>query len=174
MRNTFASVLSLALFVLLSSLLSSTSQAETARRTAARQKTQKTLFKHATVEQAWKKAVITKKPLLVMFTSDGCLYCTKMMNETYYHPTVERMLSQNTETVVAHANDYRGLVKKLGIRGYPSTVLISPEGEVLDFMVGYVEAKVFAERIYPLLQKHRTAQLSNASSSVAVNSPQSK
>jgi thioredoxin-related protein len=174
MRNTFASVLSLALLI----LLSSSSPAETARRIAGRQQglagRQQGLFKHATVEQAWKTAVTTKKPLLVMFTSDGCLYCTKMMKETYQNPAIERMLLQNTETVMAHSRDYQGLVKKMGIRGYPSTVLISPEGEVLDFMEGYVEAKVFAKRVYPLLQKHRTAQLTNASSSVAVNSPQSK
>jgi thioredoxin-related protein len=165
MRNTFASVLSLALLI----LLSSSSLAETTRRATRRQSE---LFRHATVEQAWKSSVASKKPLLVMFTSDNCLYCKKMMKETYHHPAIERMLSQNTETVVAHSRDYKSLVKKMGVRGYPSTLLISPEGEVLDFMEGYVEAKVFAERVYPLLQKHRTAQLSDANSSVAVNTAQ--
>ena len=161
MRTTFASVLTLALTIALCSSL----QAEPTHRAESRTKG---LFTHSTVEQAWKSAVTTKKPLLVMFTSDGCMYCTKMIKETYQHPAIERMLSQNTETVLAHSRDYRGLVQKLGVRGYPSTLLISPEGDVLDFMEGYVEPKAFAERIYPLLQR-RTAQVSNAHSTVAVN-----
>ncbi len=111
----------------------------------------------------------TNKPLLVMFTSDSCIYCRKMMKETYRHPAIEWMLSENTETVVAHARDYRGLVKKLGVRGYPSTLLVSPQGEVLEFMEGFVDAQTFAARISPLLLK-RTARVSNANSSVALNS----
>ena len=40
----------------------------------------------------------------------------------------------NTESVLAHADQYRDLAKKLGIRGYPTTMLVSPEGKVLDIM----------------------------------------
>ena len=161
MKTTSRSVLPLALLMVLGSSLA----AQPARQVESRSKG---LFTHATVEQAWKSAVTTKKPLLVMFTSDGCLYCQKMVKETYQHPAIERMLSGNTETVVAHSRDYRDLVQKLGVRGYPSTLLVSPQGEVLDFMEGFVDAKEFADRIYPLLHK-RTAQASDASSSVAVN-----
>ncbi len=166
MKTTFASVLTLTLLTVVSSSL----QAEPTRRVESRGKG---LFKHATVEQAWKSAVTTKKPLLVMFTSDNCSYCKKMMKETYQHPAIERMLSQSTETVLAHSRDYQGLVQKLGVRGYPSTLLISPEGEVLDFMEGYVEAKAFAERVYPLLHR-RNAQAGGVDASVAANTTQHK
>jgi len=161
MKSTFASVLTLVLLT----VGSQASQAQLVHQQASRGKA---IFTHTSVEQAWKSAVATKKPLLVMFTSDSCLYCKKMMKETYQHPAIARMLSQSTETVMAHSRDYRDLVQKLGVRGYPSTLLISPEGNVLDFMEGYVEPKAFADRIYPLLLK-RTAQVSNADSSIAVN-----
>ena len=52
---------------------------------------------------------------------------------------------------MAHSDDYAALIKKLGIRGYPSSLLISPEGEVLDFIEGYLEPKAFAGRVGPLL-----------------------
>ena len=161
MRFTVASVPTFALLIALGSSL----QAEPTRQVESRTKG---LFTHATVQQAWKSAATNNKPLLVMFTSDNCIYCRKMMKETYRHPAIMRMLSENTETVVAHARDYRDLVKKLGVRGYPSTLLVSPQGEVLEFMEGFVDAQTFAARISPLLQK-RTARVSNANSSVALN-----
>jgi thioredoxin-related protein len=161
-HTTRASCLALTLLIVLSPLVT----AEQPRQIDIRPRV---LFVQTSVEQAWKSAVAAKKPLLVMFTSDGCMYCQKMLNETYRHPAIERMLYESTETVLAHSRDYKDLAKKLGVRGYPSTLLVSPEGEVLDFMEGYVDAKAFADRVYPLLHK-RTARADDASASVAVHS----
>lgn len=160
MKTTIASTLTLALLFLGSSL-----QAEPTR---VPEPLPKGLFAHATLEQAWRSSVATNKPLLVMFTSDRCMYCTKMLKETYHNPTIEKMLSEHTQSVLAHSNDYRELVKKLGVRGYPSTLLISPQGEVLDYMEGFVDAPTFAARVYPVLRK-RTSQSGNRSSTFAVN-----
>ena len=110
------------------------------------------VFDHSTVEEAWKSAIAKKRPLLVMFTSENCTFCRKMI-ATYSHRGVQQMLRGRTESVMAHSDDYAGLIKKLGIRGYPSSLLISPEGEVLDFMEGYVDAKSFADRVGPLLDR---------------------
>ena len=112
------------------------------------------LFSQTSIEKGWKRATQQRRPMLVMFTSDNCMYCKKMLTETYGHPAIERMLAANTQTVLAHADDYQGLVKKLGIRGYPSSVLISPKGDVLDFMEGFVPPKDFAKRVSPLLKEH--------------------
>lgn len=109
------------------------------------------LFRHATLEQAWESAVANKKPLLVMFTSDNCVYCQKMLTKTYGHPAIKQMLVGQTESVLAHANDYGELVKRLGIRGFPTTLVISPQGEVLDVMEGFVEPRAFSQRVTPLL-----------------------
>jgi thioredoxin-related protein len=57
---------------------------------------------------------------------------------------------------MAHSDHYASLIKKLGIRGYPSSLLISPEGEVLDFMEGYVAPQEFAKRVIPLLDRPAT------------------
>lgn len=109
------------------------------------------IFDHATVEGAWKEAILRRRPLLVMFTSDNCTYCRKMAKETFGNPQVQHLLRGRTESVMAHSDDYAALIKKLGIRGYPSSLLISPEGEVLEFIEGYLEPKAFAQRVGPLL-----------------------
>lgn len=118
------------------------------------------LFSQTSIEQAWKQATEQQQPLLVMFTSDNCKFCKKMLAETYGHPAIERMLATHTQTVLAHKNDYEALVKKLGIRGYPSSVLISPKGDVLEFVEGFLPPKEFAQRVTPVLRlQARNAQL---------------
>lgn len=114
------------------------------------------VFDHKTVEEAWKVAIEKKKPLLVMFTSNNCTFCRKMIADTYSNQSIKEMLRGRTESVMAHSDDYAALIKKLGIRGYPSSLLISPEGEVLDFMEGYVAPQEFAKRVSPLLDRPST------------------
>ncbi len=114
------------------------------------------VFDHKTVEEAWKVAIENKKPLLVMFTSNNCTFCRKMIKDTYSNQGVKEMLHGRTESVLAHSDNYAALIKKLGIRGYPSSLLISPEGEVLDFMEGYVDPQAFAKRVGPLLDRPAT------------------
>lgn len=114
------------------------------------------VFDHKTVEDAWKVAIEKKKPLLVMFTSNNCTYCRKMIADTYSNENVKAMLRGRTESVMAHSDDYAALIKKLGIRGYPSSLLISPDGEVLDFMEGYVAPQEFAKRVGPILEQPTT------------------
>jgi thioredoxin-related protein len=115
------------------------------------------LFTQTSIEKGWQTATDRQQPMLVMFTSDNCLYCKKMLAETYGHPAIQQMLASNTQTVLAHADDYQALVKKLGVRGYPSSVLVAPNGDVLEFMQGYVPAKDFAQRIRPILQSQARA-----------------
>lgn len=114
------------------------------------------VFDHKTVEDAWKVAIEKKKPLLVMFTSNNCTFCRKMIADTYSNQTVKELLRGKAESVMAHSDNYASLIKKLGIRGYPSSLLISPEGEVLDFMEGYVAPQEFAKRVTPLLDRPAT------------------
>jgi thioredoxin-related protein len=114
------------------------------------------VFDHKTVEDAWKVAIEKKKPLLVMFTSNNCTYCRKMIADTYSNQQVKELLRGRTESVMAHSDNYAALIKKLGIRGYPSSLLITPEGEVLDFMEGYVDPQAFAKRVGPLLDRPAT------------------
>lgn len=123
------------------------------------------LFSETSIEKGWNRSMQRKQPMLVMFTSDNCKFCKKMLAETYGHPAIEQMLANNTQTVLAHKNDYEALVKKLGIRGYPSSVLISPKGDVLEFVEGFLPPKEFAARVVPVLQKQaRDSQLAQQTS----------
>jgi thioredoxin-like negative regulator of GroEL len=113
---------------------------------------QQPLFTHHTLDHAWQTAVVRKRPMLVMFSTEGCHFCTKMLAETYSQPEVRRMLREHVEAVKVDAREYPAIVERLGIRGYPTTLLVSPDGSVLDAIEGFATAKAFTGRIAPLLK----------------------
>jgi thioredoxin-related protein len=104
------------------------------------------LFRHETLEQAWRAAVLGKRPLVVMFTSDQCPHCERMLAETYGHPVLFDFLVRHAETALAHADDYQELAAKLRIRGYPTTLIVSADGQIVDAVEGFVDAPTFARR----------------------------
>jgi|GEM_PF-1562686 len=116
------------------------------------------LFSQTSIEKAWQVAARQQQPMLVMFTSEHCRFCKKMLAETYGHPAIEQMLVGRAQTVLAHSDNYAALVKRLGIRGFPTSVLISPRGDVLDLMEGYVPPKDFAKRVSPIFKAHLAQQ----------------
>jgi len=105
------------------------------------------LFQHETVELAWRAAAERKRPLVIMFKSDRCPHCDRMLAETYAHPQISQFLAAHAETALAHSTDYADLIKRLGIRGYPTTLVISAEGQIVDSMEGFLEPAEFAKRI---------------------------
>jgi thioredoxin-related protein len=118
------------------------------------------LFQHETVGLAWLAAADRKRPLVIMFKSDRCPHCDRMLAETYAHPQIRQFLYDNAETALAHSRDYADLVKRLGIRGYPTTLVISAEGQIVDSVEGYVEPVEFARRITRWIGPHAaSAQL---------------
>ena len=87
--------------------------------------------------------------MVVMFTADRCPHCERMLAETYADPAIGRLLVEHAETALAHAADYAELAQKLGVRGYPTTVIVAADGRIVDAVEGYVDAPTFAARLMP-------------------------
>ena len=89
------------------------------------------------------KAKAEKKPLLVDFTgSDWCGWCIKLDKEVFSKDAFKTFA--NTELVLVEIDfpnrkkqskalkaQNKELAKKYGIRGFPTILLLSPEGEVI-------------------------------------------
>jgi protein disulfide-isomerase len=102
---------------------------------------------NSNVDSAWKSAKVVQQPLLLFVTSDDCLYCRKMEAETYTHREVVSRVSKVFVATTAKGSEIPGLVNKLGIRVYPTTVIISPDAQVIDAMSGFVSASEMASRL---------------------------
>lgn len=118
------------------------------------------LFRHATIDRAWSAAQSSRLPMLIYVTSENCHFCEKMREETFSKPQIGAGISVSTEPVMFNAVDAPELAKKLGIRAFPTTLIISPDSKLLHRIEGFVTADEFAETVWPVLrQANKTRRL---------------
>lgn len=89
-------------------------------------------------EQALASARNAEKPILVFVATDWCHYCEKMKQETWSDPTVDRVLNENVVTLMLDGDRDKAIVRKLGLSGYPATLLYTPDGHFIGKQNGYM------------------------------------
>lgn len=102
---------------------------------------------HSNANVAWQAAKTNRKPLLLFITMRGCSYCEKMNKNTYSNPQVIGDLRQSFVAVSVEVSRYPTLVEKLNVDSFPTTVILSPQGRVLDLIDGYVGPQELRQRL---------------------------
>lgn len=101
------------------------------------------------LKKAGQEAVRTGKPVLIFFTATWCGYCHKMLETTYHDELVVRQVNQFFVPVLLDADQNDRLVKLLKIESFPTTVLVSPQQEILTKFSGYFLAAPFTKKVAP-------------------------
>lgn len=112
-------------------------------------------FEYLAVDDAWQAAQESQVPMLLFVTSDHCYYCKKMVAETYTHPELAPAFAKLFETVAVEQADNPQLVEQLGVRMFPTTLIVSPAGSLLGRLEGHVPAENIGEKLNPILQDYR-------------------
>jgi len=99
------------------------------------------------VLDAWKKAVEEKRPLLVYVAMDGCAFCRKLEKDTFSDPKIAEKIGSGFIAAKLDGPKDPKFTKRLGVRSYPTLVIISPENKVLDSISGFVEADELSNRL---------------------------
>lgn len=102
---------------------------------------------HVDVRQAWQKTLADDQPMLLLFTMDKCRYCTKMKRSTYTDDRIVALIERSYVPVVIDGFQWKDLTRRLGIRIYPTTVILSPENRVIDQISGFVNARQLHHRL---------------------------
>jgi thioredoxin-related protein len=112
------------------------------------------------VEHALDLAQAQHRPLVVFVSMDGCGHCVHMIRTTFRDNEVRRTLGSSFVAAAVKATERPDLVKHLQIRSFPTTLLVSSNGEVLDQLVGYVDARTFRQRLQAAagLERRRQAE----------------
>ena len=76
-------------------------------------------------------------PLALLFSTDSCVWCKRMVEESAASAAVRQALTQVTGILV-HAEQERALVAQLGIQGYPALVLVNRKRELVRIVPGYL------------------------------------
>ncbi|MCC6491644.1 MAG: thioredoxin family protein [Pirellulales bacterium] len=115
------------------------------------------IFKFSSYPAAWTAAQKSNRPILIFATSPHCPHCVRMIGETLRTPHVNRFLNDSFETVYADRLEQPELTAKLGIRRFPTTIVVGPDNQVIDVLEGYVDAKTLAQRLRTTVAAHPPA-----------------
>ena len=97
--------------------------------------------------QAHQVRVDAGRPLLVFLTTDGCPFCTKMLQTTYRDRDVATEITANYVPTVINAARNQALAKQFGVRIFPTTVLVDSHNRIVDKIEGYVTAEALLDRL---------------------------
>jgi thioredoxin-related protein len=99
------------------------------------------------VDQAMQVAATQQRPVLLFVSMDGCKYCQRMVQTTFSNPQVNQTIHANYVPVVVKKSERPDLMRELQIRSFPTTLIVTPQGDVVHEMKGYVEPRKFQQQL---------------------------
>ncbi|MEO1994060.1 MAG: thioredoxin family protein [Planctomycetaceae bacterium] len=79
----------------------------------------------------------TGKPLLLQFTATWCVYCHRMLKNTYTAPDVTQLVNQRFIPIQVDADRHPEIIRALKIDSFPTTVVISSDKKRWRKISGY-------------------------------------
>jgi tetratricopeptide (TPR) repeat protein len=99
-------------------------------------------------DEALARAKETGKHLFVEFSTDWCTWCRKLDAETFSDPAVGKLMQGFVNLRVdAEKGEGPDLARRFAVRGFPTLVVVGPDGLEVDRIVGYVPAEVFQDEL---------------------------
>lgn len=92
---------------------------------------------------ARKEAEEKRRPLLLDFGTQNCFWCKRLDASTFRDPAVAGALNDKFVPLKIDAEREAQLAQALNIQSYPTIVLATPDGKILDTVVGFKEAAEF-------------------------------
>jgi thioredoxin-related protein len=78
---------------------------------------------------------------------EGCPHCGQLHRETHADPKVIQALNERFIPVRLEGRSHMDLVQKLGVRGAPTTLLLSPDGKEKHRFVGFFAAADYLKEL---------------------------
>lgn len=89
------------------------------------------------IKRAMDESAKSGRPLLIKASTDWCHYCKKMQRETFSNKRIASHVNACFIPVYVDGDIHKGLIRQLGIRSYPTTVVVSPQMQVVTKISGY-------------------------------------
>jgi len=96
---------------------------------------------------ARKEAAEKGLPLLIDFMTQSCFWCKELDTRTFSNAGVATTLTEKFIPLKVDAGREPGLASTLGISSFPTVVMASPDGKVLNTVVGFQDASKFTDSL---------------------------
>jgi len=115
-----------------------------------------------TLKPAHRLAVELDRPLLVVFTATWCTYCHKLIRETTANEKLATYISAHFIPTLLDFDKETRIVEVLKIESLPTTVVLSPQVDLLLQKPGYMKADAFRQTLSAALIRQAEVQQAKA------------
>lgn len=98
----------------------------------------------------------SQRPVLLFLTTESCIHCLRMEHGTFQDSRVAATILDSFVPARLKLNEESALARDLKVTVYPTTVMIAPDGRILDYVRGYVDTEVLRERMAIAIHKDNT------------------
>ena len=99
------------------------------------------------LSDAHQEAVLTNRPMLVVFDADWCAYCRKMDQKTLTDASLVAYINDGFIPVRLNLDDNERVAEILEVKRIPCTIALSPRADLLGRVVGYVNTVQYRETL---------------------------
>ncbi len=108
------------------------------------------------IEESLQRAAANGQPVLMEFTADWCVFCKKMEKNTFPNPQVTQKISSNFVAVRVDADQNKGLLKDLAIKGLPAILIVSPDLKVIKRISGFQTPEALVKQLDEVISARPT------------------
>jgi thioredoxin-related protein len=98
----------------------------------------------------------TGRPMLIVFGGPHCVYCKKLDAEVFSHPTIARYVNASFIPVHLDFEKNKRAAEILEVKSLPTSIILSPEADLLGSIEGFVQTREFAEVLHQSIEFQRT------------------
>jgi YHS domain-containing protein len=91
--------------------------------------------------------------LWIQFTGPWCINCRRMDRATFLHAGVITRSRDSFVPIKLRSDEHEALAQSLGLTILPSTVIVRPNGEVVEKYEGYIEPETFEVALREVLRR---------------------
>jgi uncharacterized protein YyaL (SSP411 family) len=93
------------------------------------------------------KGTKADKPVFLFITTDSCRHCIRMQKESFENKNIAKVIKSEFVPAKLHLKMDSKLAEDLRITIYPTTLMIAPDGKILDYARGYLSQAELTSRM---------------------------
>ncbi|MEM9368191.1 MAG: thioredoxin family protein [Planctomycetota bacterium] len=100
---------------------------------------------HDDLQSGWEASKSTGRPMLIFITSESCVYCDAMKDQTICNDRILRRLADRFVAIRLRPKVNGRVLSRIKVPAYPTTLVAAPEGKVIAHKVGYQPVDALAQ-----------------------------